>query len=134
MDDEVSVPGACTLPTAERPLRLAEFDDLFATALRGQQRLSPTRLRLRLDPVAEQAARDLAVRESLAGFVLPGQRVVVGQGDHVEARGPSAAHHLRGRVGAVRRRGVGVKVYAHDGSSYGAASTVAGAARDQFES
>ena len=64
MDDEVPVPGACTLPTAERPLRLAEFDDLFATALRGQQRLSPTRLRWRLDPVAEQAARELAGRES----------------------------------------------------------------------
>jgi hypothetical protein len=63
-NDEVSVPEACTLPTAERPLRLAEFDDLFATALRGQQRLSPTRLRWRLDPAAEQAARDLAGRES----------------------------------------------------------------------
>jgi hypothetical protein len=25
---------ACTLPSAERPLRLAEFDDLFATSLR----------------------------------------------------------------------------------------------------
>ncbi len=63
-NDEVSVPEACTLPSAERPLRLAEFDDLFATALRGQQRLSPTRLRWRLDPVAEQAARDLTGRES----------------------------------------------------------------------
>lgn len=26
---------ACTLPTADRPLRVAEFDDLFATALRA---------------------------------------------------------------------------------------------------
>jgi hypothetical protein len=26
---------ACTLPTADQPLRVAEFDDLFATALRG---------------------------------------------------------------------------------------------------
>ncbi|NMO51778.1 hypothetical protein HH310_11305 [Actinoplanes sp. TBRC 11911] len=25
------VPDACTLPTAERPLRLAEFDSLFAS-------------------------------------------------------------------------------------------------------
>ena len=25
-------PDACTLPTAERPLRVAEFDDLFANA------------------------------------------------------------------------------------------------------
>ena len=28
------VPDACTLPTVDRPLRLAEFDDLFATSLR----------------------------------------------------------------------------------------------------
>jgi hypothetical protein len=46
------------LPTAARRLRLAEFDDLFTTALRGQQRLSPTRLRWRLDPAAEDTARD----------------------------------------------------------------------------
>ena len=32
------VPDECTLPTAERPLRVAEFDDLFATALRAIER------------------------------------------------------------------------------------------------
>jgi hypothetical protein len=63
-DDQVWVPEACTLPTAERPLRLAEFDDLFATALRGQQRLSPTTLRWRLAPSAEAAVRDLTARET----------------------------------------------------------------------
>jgi DNA-binding transcriptional MerR regulator len=63
-NDEVWVPEACTLPTAERPLRLAGFDDLFATALHGQQRLSPTRLRWSLDPAAQQTARDLTGRES----------------------------------------------------------------------
>ena len=50
--DQGWVPEACTLPTVDRPVRLAEFDDLFATALRGQQRLSPTVLRWRLDPAA----------------------------------------------------------------------------------
>ncbi len=59
-----SVPEACTLPTAEQPLRLAEFDDLFATALRGQQRPVPTQLRWQLDPAAEATARDLTTRES----------------------------------------------------------------------
>ncbi len=63
-DDQAWVPAACTLPTVERPLRRAEFDDLFATALREQQRLSPTVLRWRLDPAAEATARALAVRES----------------------------------------------------------------------
>jgi hypothetical protein len=62
--DHAWVPEACTLPTVDRPLRLAEFDDLFATALREQQRLSPTALRWRFDPAAEVEARDLTGRES----------------------------------------------------------------------
>ena len=35
-------PDACTLPTVERPLRVAEFDDLF-TAVRRSERPQPTR-------------------------------------------------------------------------------------------
>jgi len=60
------VPQACTLPTARQPLRIAEFNELFATALRGLHRLEPTRLRLTLDPSAEieAAARELTARES----------------------------------------------------------------------
>jgi hypothetical protein len=67
-DPEVlAVPGdACTLPTADRPLRIAEFDSLFADAVRAVDRIDPTRLRLTLDPRPEIAARtaDLAVRET----------------------------------------------------------------------
>lgn len=33
--DEWVAADACTLPTAEQPLRVAEFDDLFATGLRS---------------------------------------------------------------------------------------------------
>lgn len=58
------VPDACTLPTAEQPLRLAAFDDLFAGSLRGQQRLSATLLRWDLDPAAEATARELTGLES----------------------------------------------------------------------
>ena len=29
-------PDACTLPTAERPLRVAEFDDLFTFVVRAE--------------------------------------------------------------------------------------------------
>jgi hypothetical protein len=56
----------CTLPTADRPLRLAEFDDLFATAVRAVDRIDPNRLRLTLDRRPEVASRtaDLAVRET----------------------------------------------------------------------
>ncbi|MCG5443108.1 hypothetical protein NIE79_000905 [Micromonospora sp. NIE79] len=63
-DDQAWVPESCTLPSGQRPLRLAEFDDLFATALLAQQRLSPTELLWRLDPAAEATARDLIGRES----------------------------------------------------------------------
>jgi len=58
------VPRACTLPTAEQPLRIAEFDDLFATSLRGLERVAPTRLQLRLDAGTEATARDLTARET----------------------------------------------------------------------
>ncbi|WP_203935984.1 hypothetical protein [Planosporangium mesophilum] len=81
IDEQGWVPEACTLPTVERPLRLAEFDDLFATALRDQRRLSPTTLRWRLDPVAEPTARDLTDRENSCcsffsfTFVSDGERV-----------------------------------------------------------
>jgi hypothetical protein len=60
------VPSACTLPTAQQPLRVAEFDALFAQAVQGVQRLDGQRLRLDLvfsPPVAAQVA-ELAAREN----------------------------------------------------------------------
>ena len=60
---EIWVSEACTLPTVERPLRLDEFDHLFATALTAQDRPSTTVLRWTLDPAAERTARDLVERE-----------------------------------------------------------------------
>ncbi len=62
--DDRWIPETCTLPTPDRPLRVAEFDNLFATALRRQRRLSATRLRWWLDTAAEPSARDLTARES----------------------------------------------------------------------
>lgn len=58
-------PDACTLPTAEQPLRQAEFAALFRSALRGQDRLSRNHLRLTLTGGDELAdtVRDLAGRE-----------------------------------------------------------------------
>ncbi len=70
------VPQTCTLPTAERPLRVGEFDALFAAALRGVVRVGPTRLRLSLDgsDEVEATARELTAREteccSFFGFTL----------------------------------------------------------------
>ena len=61
------VPASCTLPTVERPLRRAEFDDLFANDVLTVQRSSPleVRLELRAEPdVAARAAR-LAAKETV---------------------------------------------------------------------
>lgn len=58
------VPDSCTLPTTEQPLRVAEFDTLFAKRLANPAR--PDRLRLVLaggDGV-EEGVRDLVARES----------------------------------------------------------------------
>ncbi|MFI6263196.1 hypothetical protein [Micromonospora sp. NPDC051006] len=64
--DDSWVPDACTLPTAERPLRLAEFDQFFRSAVRAADRLSAQLLRLRLagGVQVEETARDLTARES----------------------------------------------------------------------
>lgn len=62
-DSATWVPASCTLPTVERPLRVAEFDDLFATSVRAIDRPGATRLVLMLDTAAEAAARDLAAQE-----------------------------------------------------------------------
>ncbi len=63
--DEIAwVPDTCTLPVAEQPLRVAEFDALFAASLRAVERPGPTRLLLRLDPGTRETAADLAARET----------------------------------------------------------------------
>ena len=62
--EDLTVVESCTLPTVERPLRLAEFDELFSTALTAQTRLSAALLRWSLDSRAEAVARDLAARET----------------------------------------------------------------------
>ncbi len=64
--DLARVPDACSLPTAERPLRLAEFDELFATALRRVEPVTATHARLHLagTPGLTATVRDLAARET----------------------------------------------------------------------
>ncbi|MFI7065383.1 hypothetical protein ACIBL3_30610 [Kribbella sp. NPDC050124] len=57
-------PEACTLPTAEQPFRVAEFDALFAEHLTGVARVDPTTLELTLAREAEAATADLTARET----------------------------------------------------------------------
>ncbi|WP_067676693.1 hypothetical protein [Nocardia miyunensis] len=58
------VPDACTLPTVEQPIRVAEFGRFFAESVRRPRRSAPTVLEVVADPGAEPVARDLAARES----------------------------------------------------------------------
>jgi hypothetical protein len=60
------VSTACTLPTAEQPLRLAEFDALFTDHTLGVRRDTSTRLVLTLsgEPHVAAAAAGLAAREA----------------------------------------------------------------------
>jgi len=59
-------PDACTLPTVEQPVRVSEFDSLFAETLKSTERVSPTRARFALTGLEDTAARaqDLATRET----------------------------------------------------------------------
>ncbi|TMR07447.1 hypothetical protein ETD83_00220 [Actinomadura soli] len=65
-DDHGWAAEACTLPTAERPLREAEFDALFAEAVTAVQPDGPGRVRLELrpDPRVAGRAAELAARET----------------------------------------------------------------------
>ena len=58
------VPTSCSLPTAERPLRTAEFDRLFAESVVRFERAGVTTLTLMLAPDSEAVAQSLAERES----------------------------------------------------------------------
>ncbi|MEU8802928.1 hypothetical protein [Spirillospora sp. NPDC048819] len=59
-------PQACTLPTAERPLREAEFDALFGEAVTEVRPAGPGRVRLvlRSEPDVAGRAAELAMRET----------------------------------------------------------------------
>src|SRR4051794_34536524 len=65
MTDETWVPSACALPTVDQPLRVAEFDDLFANDVLGVEE-TPRGIRLKLRPAPDVVARaaGLAARET----------------------------------------------------------------------
>lgn len=90
------VPDACTLPTADRPVRLAEFDELFASAVRRVDPVSATHARLHLTGPAGLTARvrDLAAREtgccSLFTFTTTPQPVADGEAVVFDIEVPAA--------------------------------------------
>ncbi len=64
--EPVWAPAACTLPTAQVPLRLAEFDALFTEHVQQVHRPDATRVQLALTggPTVAATAADLAARET----------------------------------------------------------------------
>ncbi len=63
--DDLMTTDACTLPTADRPLRLAEYDALFAENLRSVARDGDTvRMHLTGSAGLLERVRDLVERES----------------------------------------------------------------------
>ncbi|MGW5241989.1 hypothetical protein ACWEOW_23920 [Monashia sp. NPDC004114] len=60
------VPAFCTLSAAEQPVRLLEFDELFARDVRAVHAEAPDRLRfdLRAGPEVAARAAALAVKEA----------------------------------------------------------------------
>ncbi|WP_433543954.1 hypothetical protein ACQPZG_01690 (plasmid) [Streptomyces sp. CA-294286] len=66
MSEPTWVPQSCTLPSAEQPLRSAEWDALFCERLAAITRPRPLRLRLHLSSGGEgveERVRDLVARE-----------------------------------------------------------------------
>lgn len=66
MPDTAWIPESCTLPTADRPLRVAAFDQLLTDAVLDTTRVTSQQLRLTLRPEPDIAARtaELAARET----------------------------------------------------------------------
>jgi len=101
------IPDACTLPTAERPIRLAEFDELLSGSVRSAERDSSTHLTLRLhgDTDLEAVTRDLAAREaeccSFFEFTIAPDGGDVVLGIAVPPRHSSILDSLQARSGAV---------------------------------
>lgn len=66
IDDNVWVPSACTIPTENQPLRVAEFDDFFSHNALALSRPTPNQLRIEIQPEPDAASRAaaLAVKET----------------------------------------------------------------------
>lgn len=79
------VPEACTLPTAAQPLRVAEFDALFATAVRSVERRDGRHVRMQLtgEKGLEATVRDLTTRENACcgffGFTITPVEAAAGE-------------------------------------------------------
>ncbi|MEV7214086.1 hypothetical protein AB0O31_13455 [Kitasatospora cineracea] len=101
------VPSSCTLPTAEQPLRVAEWDALFAERLERVSRPEPLRVRLALrgGDGTEERVRDLVEREggccSFFAFTVTAEQGVVVLDIAVDAVHTAVLDALERRAGTV---------------------------------
>ena len=99
-------PAACTLPTADRPLRAAEFTELFAAVVDSVERRDLTTAIFTLPLDALESARDLAARETDCCSFF--EFAVEPHGGHarmtvrVPARYADVLHALTGLAGEAR--------------------------------
>lgn len=99
-------PSACTLPTAEQPLRLAEFDALFAGVVQAVTRPDHTRLRLDLvfSPGNAARAAELTARENGCCSFFTFTLTIAGGGLALDVTVPpehiEVLDALQGRAGA----------------------------------
>lgn len=86
------IPDTCTLPTVDRPLRMAEFDALFTRAARGVRRVSAEVLRLDLasDPDVAASVAELAAREASCCSFFTFTLTADGAGLRLDVAVPSA--------------------------------------------
>ncbi|MGX1540975.1 hypothetical protein [Streptomyces adustus] len=110
MNDPAWVPQSCMLPTEERPLRVAEWDELFAERLILLSRPGPLRLHLDLTggPGIEERVRDMAEREGcccsfFAFAVTPGEGLI-GLDIAVDQQHAAVLAALAARIAARGRR------------------------------
>jgi|SRR6478609_4423109 len=107
MDGPDWVPASCTLPAEERPLRVAEWDGLFAERLERVSRPEPLRVRLVLrgGEGVEERVRGLAGREggccSFFAFTVAADQGAVLLDVAVDATGAAVSEALERRAAAV---------------------------------
>ena len=105
----IVIPDACTLPTAQRPLRVAQFEEFFTTSVRSGRRVDRTRLRLDLEatPAVAGHAAELLTREtaccSFFTFTLSAANGELVLEVSVPQAHTEALDAMAGRVGAVTR-------------------------------
>lgn len=111
MTDLGWVPQSCTLPTTERPLRVAEWDALFGERLTDVSRPGPLLLRLELSGGGgvQERVGDLAEREggccSFFTFTVAGEGSRVRLDIAVDQAHAAVLDALADRAGALASTG-----------------------------